>query len=497
MNNKKVKKPIQHNAIRCMDHTGQVFESFEAMCRRWGKREGCVRRRLDAGMPLAEALTRKVLSSGGGVPITDHHGETFATKAAVCQRYMLDAEDFRGAPERVDPFMFAVMRRYRRGAKSEDIEILEQLRFPSMIVRTPEGEAELTVDELVDILRERGYDRMVAPPTHVSKVVERCAAEIAAASREKSRKDSAKKPDSADADAPYGDTLRPEARPVTIGVKLLNGTPDGIVKARAEGKDYSVYKIPRDRVYEACRLGELICPGVFMLIYPPDEPGEPRVRVGMSHGRAKGIVDAVARAHGTGWTEAYVITSDALTGKAEAEWLKHEVYTRVESTFRFRLSGYDNEHISVPEVSEESVGKLIELADTAVTILRTMGIDVFDKAPRNISAEEALEAARIQGKPWYADLAVEEFSRADMGVSAGLVKINSGYLILAGSRVVADQHPGISKECALVRMIAEAHQGVTTRDIPAPSYAAAVEFIMGGYETVYAPDSSVNPGACS
>lgn len=72
--------------IPCTDHTGRKFPSLNAMCRFWYVAKNTYNDRRERGWTLEEALT----GTGPyrqGTPCTDHLGQTFTSKAAMCEHW--------------------------------------------------------------------------------------------------------------------------------------------------------------------------------------------------------------------------------------------------------------------------------------------------------------------------------------------------------------------------------------------------------------------------
>ena len=64
------------------DHLGKTYKSFSAMCRAWGIERVTVEKRLERGLSIAEALTRKQWSREHVI-----NGHTYSNVDEICKAY--------------------------------------------------------------------------------------------------------------------------------------------------------------------------------------------------------------------------------------------------------------------------------------------------------------------------------------------------------------------------------------------------------------------------
>lgn len=80
--------------IPCTDHTGEQFESRAAMCRAWGVPGLTYKARIEAGWTVEEALTKPVTPGGNKAPCADHTGTEFESISEMCRTWGVQGGTF-------------------------------------------------------------------------------------------------------------------------------------------------------------------------------------------------------------------------------------------------------------------------------------------------------------------------------------------------------------------------------------------------------------------
>ena len=69
------------------DHTGQGFRSVVSMCRAWGIKESVYRDRITLGYTVEDALTKSVRGVYGRKACTDTEGNEYRSMSAMCREH--------------------------------------------------------------------------------------------------------------------------------------------------------------------------------------------------------------------------------------------------------------------------------------------------------------------------------------------------------------------------------------------------------------------------
>ena len=265
-----------------------------------------------------------------------------------------------------------------------------------------------------------------------------------------------------------------EKRGQTIQIYCPHGEPRGIRIAEITTRIVQASVVPRSQLERGLPREELSGVGVYFLFGDSDE-GEPMVYIGEAESCAKRLKDHNLDPKKDFWKTAIVIGSrtGSLT-KAHVRLLEFMAIERAQQAGRYQLNN-GNAGIK-PAIPEWMQADVLEIFDTAETLLSTLSFPVFEPRPSrrgNSDTPSSFDESR--------------FYCTDRGISAEAIYSEDGLTVLKGSTISSDCVPTFSKPQLARRhrmieegvLLREGDHHVLTRDESFSSPSAAANFLAG------------------
>ena len=176
----------------------------------------------------------------------------------------------------------------------------------------------------------------------------------------------------------------------SIAMYLIDGTPDGIVKANLANRTSLTYRIPRTEIQAAMAREDLKQSGVYFLFGRSEITDKPVVYIGKGGHRQDGSgtlgrlsnhikkYDEDKDIYGEEyWTEAIVLTTlNNSFGPTEISFLENYFYNLAIKNSRYKVRNKD-----IPNkghVTEEKESELLEVIEDTILLVGALGHNVFD-----------------------------------------------------------------------------------------------------------------------
>lgn len=262
------------------------------------------------------------------------------------------------------------------------------------------------------------------------------------------------------------------AKSTLINLILIDGTANGRIKCKINGRTGIIFKIPRKDLSKCKEHDELKHDGVYFLL------GEDKIYIGQAGSRknGKGILNRLNE-HDRNpdknfWTETIIFTtSDNSFGSTEISWLENKFCNMAIKAARYVV---DNGNDPSPgNITEEKEIELEDHAAFAQLVLSAIGYKIF----------EAKKASAPVVKPPDDEIFTLSRKIKALGrtINAQMKITPTGYKVLAGSEISPLESTNLSTPMKKLRHSDKIANGKLLEDIEFNSPSSAAEFIIGNH----------------
>ena len=261
------------------------------------------------------------------------------------------------------------------------------------------------------------------------------------------------------------------AKSTLVNLILIDGTANGRIKCKINGRTGIIFKIPRKDLSKCKEHDELKFDGVYFLL------GEDKVYIGQAGSRknGKGILNRLNE-HDRNpdknfWTEAIIFTtSDNSFGSTEISWLENKFCNMAIKAARYVV---DNGNDPSPgNITEEKEIELEDHATFAELVLGAIGYKIFE--PKKISAPIVKP---IDDEIFTLSRKIKALGRT---INAQMKITPTGYKVLAGSEISPLEPENFSASLKKLRHSDKIANGKLLEDLEFTSSSYAAAFVIGG-----------------
>ena len=262
------------------------------------------------------------------------------------------------------------------------------------------------------------------------------------------------------------------AKSTLINLILIDGTANGRIKCKINGRTGIIFKIPRKDLSKCKEHDELKHDGVYFLL------GEDKIYIGQAGSRknGKGILNRLNE-HDRNpdknfWTETIIFTtSDNSFGSTEISWLENKFCNMAIKAARYVV---DNGNDPSPgNITEEKEIELEDHAAFAQLVLSAIGYKIF----------EAKKASAPPVKPTDDEIFTLSRKIKALGrtINAQMKITPTGYKVLAGSEISPLEPENFSVMLKKLRHSDKVANGKLLEDIEFTSSSYAAAFVVGNF----------------
>jgi len=205
------------------------------------------------------------------------------------------------------------------------------------------------------------------------------------------------------------------ARSVSVNIFLMDGTPNGKVKASNSNWNTVAYKIPREQLSECKDFDAFKQSGVYFLF------GLNKFYVGQAEVRKNGkaihqrIMEHTTDKYKDDWEEVVMFTAkDNSLGMTDISYLENRFYHKAKDACRFKV--LNGSEPTMGTVTEEKMSDLEQFIDWAELLIGAMGYKVFEPVPTGETYIQTSESVPTRTIPPLPDgnLKIGEFIKTAM-----------------------------------------------------------------------------------
>lgn len=269
-------------------------------------------------------------------------------------------------------------------------------------------------------------------------------------------------------------------RPKTVMLYLIDGIPQGRIKASLSNWTGVCYLLPRTDLIKSKDRSDLQQSGVYLL-FGADDDGNQRVYIGQARKRKnnKGVLGRIMEHRDEEktdyWTQAVaIVTSNNALGPTEISYLEHRFTGMAKSAGRYVVTNGNDPSMGAP--TEEKQAELDEFIDYAHIVIGALGFKVFESV--NETTFDGIQQKRSD------EIKEQELTFTRARLVARGKRVSDGFVVLAGSQIRPEDQFTASVPPYVCRL--RAHYAdrvnenfVLTRDTHFSSPSTAASFVSG------------------
>ena len=218
------------------------------------------------------------------------------------------------------------------------------------------------------------------------------------------------------------------ARSVSVNIFLMDGTPNGKVKASNSNWNTVAYKIPREQLSECKDFDAFKQSGVYFLF------GLNKFYVGQAEVRKNGkaihqrILEHTADKLKDEWEEVVMFTAkDNSLGMTDISYLENRFYHKAKEAGRFKVLNASEPTMGT--VTEEKMSDLEQFIDWAELLIGAMGYKVFEPIPAEAKGTYVQSSLFVPSKKQVIPPLPDENLKIGEFIKTAMINLsNAGYV---------------------------------------------------------------------
>lgn len=253
------------------------------------------------------------------------------------------------------------------------------------------------------------------------------------------------------------------AKSTLINLILIDGTANGRIKCKINGRTGIIFKIPRKDLSKCKEHDELKHDGVYFLL------GEDKIYIGQAGSRknGKGILNRLNE-HDRNpdknfWTETIIFTtSDNSFGSTEISWLENKFCNMAIKAARYVVTNGNIPPLG--NITEEKKSELEAHAEFVELILSAIGYKIFEP--------EETSPPKFDEEIFY-------ITRPKREIEATMIRTATGYKVLAGSKISKTETTSLPAPERELRNSDKVKDYILQEDIDFSKSSPAANFVLG------------------
>lgn len=275
--------------------------------------------------------------------------------------------------------------------------------------------------------------------------------------------------------------------PKTLQMFMMDGTPDGPIKASIANWVGRVYSIPRTEINSAKlkQRPDLNQPAVYFLVGTNPDTDQPKIYIGQATRRQNGMAFARAAEHTRSDDKdffnriIYLVVVDNSWGPTEITFLENAFHQRAVSAGRYEVANGNTP--SPGKVTEEVQAVLDEFIENTNLIISALGITAFQPVASEATRRGQAAVPQEHAPSSADDEPVFELASYDRSIHALGQRTPGGFVVFSGAKLREDLTASAPKAITANReRYADSMDNFRlTKDVEFSSPSSAASFVRG------------------